>query len=104
MASVVLPGSGQALSGDYDEAAAHLGLFGLSLYGALRQRDKDDFLDADARYDEDDDREIINKTTLRYDYAARLALNTALYSSYAAYRDARQRDNAGYRTPFRANR
>lgn len=100
MASAIVPGSGQVLSGDYGEAAVHFGVFSVSLYSALRYRDKDDFLDEDARYDEDNDREIINKTTLRYDYAARLAFDTALYSSYAAYRDARQRDNSGYRTPL----
>lgn len=100
MASAILPGSGQAMAGDYGEGLAHFGVFGVSLYGALRQRDRDDFLDEDARYDEDEDREVINKTTLRYDYAARLAFDTALYSSYAAYRDARQRNNAGYRTPL----
>lgn len=100
VSSAIVPGSGQALSGDHGEAAAHFGIFGLSLYNALRQRDKDDFLDEDTRYDEDNDREVINRTTLKYDYAARLAFDTALYSSYAAYRDARQRDNAGYRTPL----
>lgn len=98
-ASALLPGAGQALNGDYDQAALHFGIFTASLHGALRYRDRDDFLDADARYDETNERERINKTTLRYDYAARLATDTALYSSYAAYREARARDNDGYRTP-----
>lgn len=99
LASVFLPGAGQALNGDYDQAALHFGVFGVSLYGALRYRERDDFLDEAERYDEDNERELINRTTLRYDYAVRLAADTAFYSSYAAYREARARDNEGYRTP-----
>jgi hypothetical protein len=60
---------------------------------------KPDFLDEGRRYDDPGNREFINRTTLKYDYALRLAADTALYSSYGAYRDARRRNNAGYRTP-----
>ena len=99
VASAVVPGVGQASNGDYGEAALHFGVFAVSVYGALHYMDKGDYLDADQRYDEDNHREFINKTTLRYDYAARLATDTTLYSGYAAYRDARARDNSGFRTP-----
>ncbi len=99
VASAVVPGAGQASNGDYGAAALHFGIFAVSVYGAIRYQDKSDYLDADRRYDEDNDREFINKATLRYDYAARLATDTALYSGYAAYRDARARDNSGFRTP-----
>ncbi len=99
LASLVVPGAGQASNGDYGEAALHFGVFAVSVYGVIRYQDKSDYLDADQRYDEDNNREFINKTTLRYDYAARLATDMALYSGYAAYRDARQRDNSGFRTP-----
>lgn len=99
VASAVIPGAGQAANGDYGEAALHFGVFAVSVYGAVRYQDKSDYLDADQRYDEDNDREFINKTTLRYDYAARLATDMTLYSGYAAYRDARARDNSGFRTP-----
>jgi hypothetical protein len=99
LASVVVPGVGQASNGDYGDAALHFGVFAVSVYGAIRYQDKSDYLDADQRYDEDNNREFINKTTLRYDYAARLVTDMALYSGYAAYRDARERDNAGFRTP-----
>jgi len=99
LASAVIPGAGQAANGDYGEAGLHFGVFAVSVYGAIRYQDKSDYLDADQRYDEDNHREFINKTTLRYDYAARLATDTALYSGYAAYRDARARDNSGFRTP-----
>ncbi len=100
VASVVVPGAGQAANGDYGEAALHFGVFAVSVYGALYYQRKNDYLDADERYDEGNHREFINKTTLRYDYAARLATDISLYSSYAAYRDARQRDNSGFRTPI----
>jgi hypothetical protein len=99
LASLVVPGSGQMANGDYGEGAVHLGVFAVSVYGAVRYRDEDDFLDEDARLDEANDREFINRSTLKYDYAARLATDTMLYSSYAAYRDARARDNSGYRRP-----
>jgi hypothetical protein len=99
LASAVIPGAGQAANGDYGDAALHFGVFAVSVYGAIRYRDKNDYLDADQRYDEDNNREFINRTTLRYDYAIRLASDMTLYSGYAAYRDARQRDNSGFRTP-----
>ncbi len=99
VASAVVPGAGQVSNGDYGEAALHFGVFAVSVYGAIRYKDRSDYLNADQRYDEDNNREFINKTTLRYDYAVRLASDTMLYSGYAAYRDARQRDNSGFRTP-----
>jgi hypothetical protein len=99
LASLVVPGAGQASNGDYGDAALHFGVFAVSVYGVIRYQNKSDYLDADERYDEDNNREFINKTTLRYDYAARLATDMALYSGYAAYRDARARDNSGFRTP-----
>jgi hypothetical protein len=97
IASLFIPGLGQASNGDYGEAAAHFGVFAVSVYGMVYYSGKDDFLDEDERFDESNDREFINRTTLKYDYAARLATDTMLYSSYAAYRDARARDNSGYR-------
>lgn len=99
LASLVIPGTGQMANGDYREGAVHLGVFAVSAYGAVRYRDRDDFLEQDARLDAAHDREFINRTTLGYDYAARLATDTMLYSSYAAYRDARARDNSGHRRP-----
>lgn len=98
VSSVLVPGLGQALSGDYGTAAAHFGVFVASLGTALHYEDKPDFLKDDARYP-DDDRELVNRTTLRADFAWRVATDTALYSSFAAYRDARERNNSGYRTP-----
>ncbi len=100
IASLVVPGAGQAANDDYGTAAVHFSVFAVSVYGAIQYRNKSDYLDPDTRYDEDNNRETINRTTLKYDYATRLATDTALYSSYGAYRDARQKDNSGYRTPL----
>jgi len=97
-ASAIIPGLGQASNGNYEEAAAHFGIFALSLSSALYYEHKPDFLSDDARYQEGN-REYINQTTLRRDFALRLATDTALYSSFSAYRDGRQRDDRVYRTP-----
>jgi hypothetical protein len=99
LASLVVPGAGQAANGDYEAAAAHFGVFAVSVYALFHYQSRPDYLDEAHRYDDVGNREFINRTTLKYDYAARLATDAALYSSYGAYRDARQRNNGGYRTP-----
>ncbi len=99
VASAIIPGLGQASSGNYEEAAAHFGIFAASLAAALYYQHKPDFLSDDLRYDDAGNREFINQTTLRRDFALRLVTDTALYSSFGAYRDARQRDDRAYRTP-----
>jgi membrane protease YdiL (CAAX protease family) len=98
-ASAIIPGLGQASYGNYEEAAAHFGLFALSLSAGVYYQRKPDFLDDNVRYDSANDREYINQTTLRRDFALRLAVDTALYSSFAAYRDGRQQQDRAYRTP-----
>ena len=100
VASLIVPGAGQVANKDYNAAAAHFSIFAVSVYGVLHYQKQSDYLDEEERYDDANNREFINRTTLKYDYAARLATDTALYSSYAAYRDARTRDNSGYRTPL----
>jgi hypothetical protein len=98
VASAILPGLGQASQGDYETAAAHFGIFAASLATGLYYERKPDFLKDSVRY-ADPDREVINQTTLRRDFSLRIATDTALYSSYAAYRDGRSRDDRLYRTP-----
>jgi hypothetical protein len=98
VASAIIPGLGQAAQGDYETAAAHFGVFAASLSTGLYSQHKPDFLQDSVRY-ADSDREIINQTTLRRDFSLRIATDTALYSSFAAYRDGRQRDTRLYRTP-----
>lgn len=83
--------------GDYGAAAAHFGTFAASLSASLYYRHKPDFLSDEARYSSNS--EIINQTTLRSDFALRVATDTMLYSSFGAYRDARARDDLSYRTP-----
>jgi hypothetical protein len=99
LASAIIPGLGQAINGNYEEGAVHFGIFAVSLSTVLYYEHKPDFLSDDVRYDEAGNREFINQTTLRRDFALRLATDTALYSSFGAYRDARARDDRAYRTP-----
>jgi len=99
LSSLIIPGAGQATNGDYETAAAHFGVFAVSVYALFYYESRPDYLDEYHRYDKAGNREFINRTTLKYDYAARLATDTALYSSYGAYRDVRQLRNDGYRTP-----
>lgn len=99
LASLIVPGLGQASNGDYASAAAHFGVYATAVLAGEHYRRQRDFLPDDTRYGTVPDGELVNRTMLRYDYATRLATDTALYSSYAAYRDARLRDNRGYRTP-----
>ena len=98
LTSVLVPGLGQALYKDYETAALHFGVFATSLGVGYHYQKKSDFIKDDVRY-QDPDRETINQTTLRRDFALRLATDTALYSSFGAYRDARDKNNSGYRTP-----
>jgi membrane protease YdiL (CAAX protease family) len=99
LSSLLIPGAGQFANGDNEAAAAHFGVFAVSVYGLFYYRSRPDYLDEDRRYDDVANREFINRTTLKYDYAARLATDSALYSSYGAYRDARRRSSASDRTP-----
>lgn len=97
LASAIVPGLGQAALGDYGTAALHFGTFAASFSAALYYERKPDFLSDEARYSSNS--EVINQTTLRSDFALRLATDTILYSSFGAYRDARARDDLSYRTP-----
>src|SRR5258705_2803825 len=97
--SLLLPGLGQFTNGDREEAAAYFGIFAVSALAAIHYWRQDNFLDDNKRFDDANNREFINRTTLKYDYATRIAGDLALYSSYAAYRDARNNDNSRYRLP-----
>jgi len=81
-ASVIIPRLGQAAQGDWRTGAEHFGVFAASLYAAAYYERKPDFLHDDDRFQHE--REIINQTTLRRDFALRVATDTALYSSFAA--------------------
>jgi hypothetical protein len=96
-ASAIIPGLGQATQGDYIAAGEHFTIFAASLAAGAHYQGKSDFLSDDERFQHE--REIVNPTTLRRDFALRVATDTALYSSFAAYRDGRSRDARLYRTP-----
>jgi hypothetical protein len=99
--SLLLPGVGQALNGDYAEGAAQAGLY-LVLVNQYRQHiDRPDYIPFDLREDESNDTIRINRTTVIADQYATASLDLAFYSSFAAYRDARARPEHanGYRTP-----
>lgn len=96
-ASAIIPGLGQAAQGDYATAAEHFGIFAVSLGLGIHYQNQPDFLQDEERYQHE--REIINQTTLRRDFALRIATDMTLYSSFAAYRDGRSRDTRYYRTP-----
>jgi len=96
-ASAIIPGLGQAAQGDYTTAAEHFSLFAVSLGLGIHYQNQPDFLKDEDRYQHE--REIVNQTTLRRDFTLRIATDTALYSSFAAYRDGRSRDTRYYRTP-----
>ena len=96
-ASAIIPGLGQAAQGDYTTAAEHFSIFAVSLGLGIHYQNQPDFLQDQDRYQHE--REIINQTTLRRDFALRIATDMTLYSSFAAYRDGRSRDTRYYRTP-----
>lgn len=87
-ASFLLPGAGQAGNGDWGAAAGHVGLW-LFLW---RQHDilteQTDYLEDDARVDDDRLLLYTNRTTFSADLYASAGVNLALYSAYGAYRDA----------------
>ncbi|MBI4082727.1 MAG: CPBP family intramembrane metalloprotease [Candidatus Lambdaproteobacteria bacterium] len=98
--SLLLPGVGQLVNGDYAAAGGH---FGLAMvlsrqYGILIE---------DPSYIQPEDREdsqrhvlLTNRASFYADFYITALGDLALYSSYGAYRDARTaRGNAGYGTP-----
>ena len=90
IASAFIPGAGQLMNGDTEAAAVHFGVFAVSVYGAIRYHGQDDFLHTDQRFDQDNNRELINRTTLKYDYALRLASDMPLECSRARSGKARR--------------
>jgi hypothetical protein len=98
-ASLLLPGLGQALNGDYAEGGAQLGLYLVLANQYLRLLDAPDYIKSTERTDRD--RNItINRTSFDADLYGTALTDLSLYSAYGAYRDARQlRGNQGYATP-----
>jgi membrane protease YdiL (CAAX protease family) len=99
-ASLILPGLGQAANGDLPEAGAHLGLSLVLAKQYLVLIDQPDYVAPGDRTDSDQRLIHINHTSYEADFYSTALLDLTLYSSFAAYRDARlARNNEGYRTP-----
>lgn len=100
VASLVVPGSGQFLQSSNVAGGLYLGAFATSLAAASYFRNQDDFLDADDRFDDDQEIQFVNAATLNYDIFVLAAADIAMFSGYAAYRDGRlKNDNEGFITP-----
>jgi CAAX protease family protein len=100
-ASVLLPGTGQAINGDYAEGAAYAGLY-LVLLNQFRQTlNRPDYIPISQREDDVTHTIRINRSTVIADQYGTATLDVAFYSSYAAYRDARAMPGhaEGYTTP-----
>jgi hypothetical protein len=95
VASLLLPGAGQAGNGDWTAAAGHFGLwlFLWRQHGMLIEQP--DYLESDARVDDDHLLLHTNRTTFSADLYASAGVNLALYSAYGAYRDAWAERGAG---------
>ena len=99
-ASLLLPGVGQALNGDYPEAAAHFATYMALTNNYFIREEKPEFLLPEDRIDDENKVIYTNRTTFEADLFLTWAFNQQLYSSYGAYRDARQAiNNKGYTTP-----
>jgi hypothetical protein len=99
-ASLLLPGLGQAANGDYGAGAFQFGaaLVLVQQYSVLVE--KDDYVDPDDRLNSRDNEIEINRTSFYADFYGSAVLNLQFYSSFSAYRDARQAvNNEGYGTP-----
>jgi len=101
LGSLLLPGTGQVLNGDYGQGAAYASLY-LVLLNQFRQHvNRPDYIPVDQREDLSTNTIRINRTTVVGDQYGVGALDVAFYSSFAAYRDARARPEyaARYSTP-----
>ena len=99
-ASLLIPGAGQAINGDFGEGAVHLGLELLLVNRYLTILDDDRYLTFDEREDEANHFIDINRTTFEADLLGTALLNLSFYSAFGAYRDNRlASENAGFSTP-----
>ncbi|HEX9842411.1 MAG TPA: CPBP family intramembrane glutamic endopeptidase, partial [bacterium] len=98
--SLLLPGLGQAVNGDYAAGAAQLGLALVFSHQLTVLSRRDDYLDAEARIDARERLIRVNRTTYAAELYATALTDLGLYSAFGAYRDARAADEARvYSTP-----
>lgn len=100
VASLLVPGLGQTVNGDYGAGALQFGSAVVLATNYLRLTEDDRFIKFDDRIDEQNKLIRTNRTTFEADFYASAFTNLSLYSSFSAYRDARLAlNNEGYETP-----
>ncbi|MBI3994229.1 MAG: hypothetical protein HY342_13225, partial [Candidatus Lambdaproteobacteria bacterium] len=98
--SLLVPGLGQAINGDYAAGAAHLGLALVLSHQLTVLSRRDDYLEQDARIDTHERLIHVNRTTVAAELYGTALTDLGLYSAFGAYRDARAADtNRMYSTP-----
>jgi len=99
-ASFLIPGLGQAVNGDYGAATLHFGTAVVLARQYTILTEKDDYIDPEDREDDDANEIRTNRTTVYGDFYGSMLLDVSFYSSFGAYRDARNAQrNQGYSTP-----
>lgn len=100
-ASFLFPGLGQGLNDDWPAAGAHFGLYLVFANQYYKGIEHPDYIPWDEREDTTTNTLRINRQSAITDFYGAAAGNIMLYSSFAAYRDARQMPEnlAGYSTP-----
>jgi hypothetical protein len=99
--SFFIPGLGQFINDEPVKGGIHLATYGTAADTALYYRTRDDYIEREDRYDEDDLTITTNRNSERADLFATIASNTRFYSAYDAYRERRaMRGNLGYNTPI----
>lgn len=85
LGSLVVPGVGQVAQGRYGPGAVHGGLWLGTGLGAAALAERDDYLDADQRADEDRRILYYNRPTYYSDLLVTVSTDTALFSGYDAF-------------------
>ena len=96
--SLLLPGLGQWINGDYVEGTAMFGIYAAAAnrYNLLTQEEA--YIEPQDRDDEETHTIAINRTTYAADLYGTILNTTSFYSSFAAYRDARRDKQGEYET------
>ena len=99
VASFLIPGLGQAVNGDYVAGGTQFGAAVILATNYVRLSEDDRFIKFEDRTDDQNKIILTNRTTFEADLYAAAFTNLSLYSSFGAYRDARQTlNNEGYNT------
>lgn len=101
VASLLLPGLGQVINGDYGWGLVHMGLYFNTAGHYLDLTEDPGYIPPEERDDEQNRIIRTNRVTYKADLYGTAASSVFLYSPFAAYRDARQmaENQGGYSTP-----